>query len=115
MITVGLTNLFDERRLTVKNFITARYIGYVVGNVKSMEGGYSFRIKLIYKDGETLVEENTGYKSEKEAIWEREVSIKLLKKHQYIIQSDKTAEDYFNAWLDFVSPKLSKADRKSVV
>lgn len=96
----------------MKNFITARYIGYVVGNVKSMEGGYSFRIKLIYKDGETLVEENTGYKSEKEAIWEREVSIKLLKKHQYIIQSDKTAEDYFNAWLDFVSPKLSKAMRQ---
>lgn len=96
----------------MRNFITARYIGYVVGNVKSMEGGYGFRIKLIYKNGETLVEENSGYKSEKEAKWEREVAIKLLKKHQYIIQPDTTAEDYFNAWLGFVSPKLSKAMRQ---
>lgn len=96
----------------MRNFITARYIGYVVGTVKSMEGGYGFRIKLIYKDGETLVEENTGYKSEKEAIWEREVSIKLLEKHQYVIQSDTTSEDYFSAWLEFVSPKLSKAIRQ---
>lgn len=72
MITVGLTNLYDERRLTITNFITARYIGYVVGNVKSMEGGYGLRIKLIYKDGETLVEENSGYKLEKEATCERE-------------------------------------------
>lgn len=72
MITVGLTNLYDERRLTITNFITARYIGYVVGNVKSMEGGYGLRIQPIYKDGETLVEENSGYKLEKEATWERE-------------------------------------------
>ena len=40
------------------------------------------------------------------------MSIKLLKKHQYVIQPDTTAEDYFNAWLDFVSPKLSKAIRQ---
>lgn len=81
-------------------------------NIKSMDGGYGFKIKLIYKDGETLVEGNSGYKSEQEATWEREVSIKLLKKHQYVIQPDTTAEDYFNAWLDFVSPKLSKAIRQ---
>lgn len=81
-------------------------------NITSMDGGYGFKIKLIYKDGETLVEGNSGYKSEQEATWEREVSIKLLKKHQYVIQPDTTAEDYFNAWLDFVSPKLSKAIRQ---
>lgn len=62
----------------MKNFITARYIGYVVGNVKSMGGGYGFRIELIYKDGETLIEENAGYKSEKEAKWEREVSMNII-------------------------------------
>ena len=93
----------------MKNFITAPYIGYVVGNVKPMGGGYGFKIKLIYKGGDILVEEKVGYGSEQEAAWAREVNTKLLKNHRYVIQLDTRAEEFFEAWLDFISSKLSEA------
>ena len=93
----------------MKNLITAPYIGYVVGNVKPIEVGYGFKIKLIYKGGDTLVEVKVGYDSEQEAEWAREVNTKLLKNHRYVIQLDTSAEEFFEGWLDFISSKLSEA------
>lgn len=78
---------------------------YAVTKIKSM---YGFRIKLIYDDETTDVQQKSGFKTKKEANEVRDRVIAELYNHSYVVYSNIKVAEYFNYWLEEVMKKREK-------
>ena len=79
-----------------------QYVDYTVYSVTNIKGKYGFRVKLIYDDGTSDIQQKSGYKTKKEAENDKKIITAQLYNKTYIVYPNVKVEDYLLYWLENV-------------
>lgn len=87
--------------MKIENYLRKQYINFTVYNVIPIKKNYGFRIKLVYEDGNRIIQKS-GFKTKKEANLAREITIAELYSGTFVIENNLTVKEYFEYWLEEV-------------
>lgn len=79
-----------------------QYVDWKVKPVMPIKDTFGFRIILIMIDGNTLVQQKSGFKTKREANNERNNTITDLTNRTYVVMDKIKVKDYILAWLEQV-------------
>lgn len=83
------------------------YVDFNVGQVISIKNKYGFRIKLKLSDGRDIVQQKSGFTTQRDATKQRDKTLADLFNGKYIVDSSYTVESFFKTWLrDVMAPKI---------
>ena len=82
------------------NINNSKYIDYKVYEVTKIKDKYGFRIKLLFADGTSTIQQKGGYNSIKEAKKERDIILGQLYSGEYIYQKKISVKDFYIFWLE---------------
>ena len=89
---------------------TQRYVDWKVYNVTSIKNKYGFRVKLIYADGTSTIQQKSGYTSKKAAEQARTEIIGQLYANAYVVYENILLEEFLEYWLeDVMRPKMKNS------
>ena len=81
---------------------TQRYVDWKVYNVTPIKNKYGFRVKLIYADGTSTIQQKSGYTSKKAAEQARTEIIGQLYANAYVVYENILLEEFLEFWLEDV-------------
>ena len=86
-----------------------QYVDYIVYGVTKIKDKYGFRVKLIYDDGTTELQQKSGYKTKKDAENDRNIIVAQLYNRSYAVYPKSVSvKDFFEYWLEEVMAKREK-------
>ena len=89
---------------------TQRYVDWKVYNVTPIKNKYGFRVKLIYADGTSTIQQKSGYTSKKAAEQARTEIIGQLYANAYVVYENILLEEFLEFWLeDVMRPKMKNS------
>ena len=89
---------------------TQRYVDWKVYNVTPIKNKYGFRVKLIYADGTSTIQQKSGYTSKKAAEQARTEIIGQLYANAYVVYENILLEEFLEYWLeDVMRPKMKNS------
>jgi len=77
-----------------------QYIDYEVSAVLPIKRKYGYRVSLIYMDASRVVQQKSGFATEKEAGAARDRTIGELYSGTYIVYSNVSVKEYMEFWLE---------------
>lgn len=84
-----------------------RYVDWKVYNVTPIKNKYGFRIKLIYEDGSSRIQQKSGYASKRLAEHAKTEVIGQLYSNSYVVYDNIVLEEFLDFWLENVMrPKM---------
>ena len=84
------------------NLHIQRYVDWKVYNVTPIKNKYGFRVKLIYADGTSTIQQKSGYTSKKTAEQARTEIIGQLYANAYVVYENILLEEFLEFWLENV-------------
>lgn len=89
---------------------TQRYVDWKVYNVTPIKNKYGFRVKLIYADGNSTIQQKSGYTSKKLAEQARTEIIGQLYANSYVVYENVLVEEFLKFWLeDVMRPQITNS------
>ena len=85
-----------------------QYVDYTVYSVTKIKEKYGFRIKLIYDDGTSDIQQKSGYTTKKDAENDKKIITAQLYNRTYIVYPNVKVEEYFLYWLENVMRNREK-------
>lgn len=79
-----------------------RYVEWKVNGVMQIKDAYGYRVKLIYADGSELVQQKSGFHTEKEAEAARMETIGQLYSNTYVVYEKISVKAFYEFWLEYV-------------
>lgn len=89
------------------------YIDWKISGVMKLRNSFGYRVTLILSDGTKKVQQKSGYTTEKEAQWGRDLAVAQLHSNSYVTDKGLAVRDYFANWLDSVVKSRCKASTYS--
>lgn len=81
---------------------TQRYVDWKVYNVTPIKNKYGFRVKLIYADGTSTIQQKSGYVTKKAAEQAKNEIIGQLYSNAYVVYDNVLLEEFLEYWLEEV-------------
>lgn len=77
-----------------------KYIDGKVLGVIRIKNGWGYRIELVYPDGSKIKTQKSGFKSKKEAIAQRDITVSEVKSGKFIVYPKVKVKDFFPYWYE---------------
>lgn len=89
------------------------YIDWKISSVMRLRNSFGYRVTLMLSDGTKKVQQKSGYTTEKEAQWGRDLAVAQLHSNSYVTDNTITVRDYFTYWLENIIRYRCKASTYS--
>ena len=87
-----------------------QYVDWKIHNVTPIKDGYGYRVILIYMDGSEIVQQKSGFKTKKEAIADRDITLGQLYSGKYVVYEKMKVKDFMSFWLEEeMRPRITNA------
>ena len=79
-----------------------KYVDWKVNGIMQIKDAYGYRVKLVYADGNELVQQKSGFQTVKEAENSRMETIGQLYTNTYVVYEKISVKDFYEFWLESV-------------
>ncbi|MCR5002561.1 MAG: site-specific integrase [Lachnospiraceae bacterium] len=76
------------------------YVDWKVTSVTRIKEKYGYRVMLIYNDGQTKIQQKSGFPTQKKAQEDRDNTVASLVNGNYVVYANVRLEDFLEFWLE---------------